>query len=65
MRFRREEKQKHTRRRGMCAMRKGCEQRKNKQGQLPSPSREATRGKERKAGRLNANLCHIDSILWV
>lgn len=27
MRFRREEKQKHTRR-GMCAMRKGCEQRK-------------------------------------
>ena len=40
-------------------------ERKNKQGQLPSPSRETTRSKERKAGRLNANLCHINSILWV
>ena len=61
MRFRREAKQKHTRRRGMCATRKGCEQRKKEQ----TTFRDVARGKARKAGRSNANFCHINSILWV
>lgn len=40
-------------------------QRENKQGQLPNPFRDVGKGQGKKAGRLNANLCHINSILWV